>query len=812
MCGVTTTTGYVLTFNQLECVSFSNIAHHTIEIPLDNTEVTIATAGGTGELALYVNENGWASRRDYQYSSENTGTSQSITFTAKAGKVYIALDANYTDIKEVSLLVSTDTSLLTPDPVTGGDTGDGYPTDATRFIGLNGQALVERIALSSPKNVAPIYTISGSDATQIYAEANMIAIANAITNRAPAYVDEDTTGIESLLAFFRGAYYIKFSYPDDIPSYSDKVNQAITSALRAYFANDNVWLASEANGSILKEALTTVDSAGLGADFNDITIKVLNEYNEQWQASQAMTDATNTVFTTIYRAKWDEPLKALYATDDKILTALNNFQSSQRYLLGTNAELLVINSARELSRLYHIPEMKDKVKVLVKGILDSTSKNDETKALWLTTAAMADFYDRNSCDYYGICGFAFNLERETLAFNYKCSNTLKIRAQGLYNRQAQWMCDVLGTQESNFHQMLNTLNIPVDQDKNDDLELVIFNSPKDYKTYAGIFFPMDTNNGGMYLEGKPNADKNQARFIAYEADWLQPNFHVWNLQHEYVHYLDGRFNLFGDFTRNLSANTIWWLEGLAEYISYRDAYTAAIEAGKTQQYPLSEIFKNNYQSGTERIYRWGYLAVRFMFEKHPGDVSQLVSYLRTNQYDQYQTYLNNIGARYDNEWNTWLVSDLSTTDNGIVQYGPNDTDASYSGTAGNWAGDPVTISTDFSPCKPDDIANLHNPESKTVALNSVIECVDAKKGRVLFSFSNRDNESGSITLTTSGGWGNADIMYNTQTWANSDNYESKATANGNYDSIVVQLNPDKAWHYITLEGDFGGVRLSITKN
>ena len=46
---------------------------------------------------------------------------------------------------------------------------------------------------------------------------------------------------------------------------------------------------------------------------------------------------------------------------------------------------------------------------------------------------------------------------------------------------------------------------------------------------------MNTDNGGMYLEGSPNVAGNQARFVAYEAEWKQPDFHVWNLQHEYVH-------------------------------------------------------------------------------------------------------------------------------------------------------------------------------------------------------------------------------------------------------------------------------------
>ncbi|PPJ44561.1 peptidase, partial [Rhizobium sp. KAs_5_22] len=84
--------------------------------------------------------------------------------------------------------------------------------------------------------------------------------------------------------------------------------------------------------------------------------------------------------------------------------------------------------------------------------------------------------------------------------------------------------------------------------------------------YAGAIFGIDTNNGGMYLEGDPSAPGNQARFIAYEAEWLRPTFEIWNLTHEYVHYLDGRFDMWGDFQAAMQQKTVWWVEGFAEYL------------------------------------------------------------------------------------------------------------------------------------------------------------------------------------------------------------------------------------------------------
>lgn len=809
MCGAETPEEGRLALNTVECVNVSGTTSYTTYIPADDIDVVISTGGGTGEFDLLVRQDGWASSTNYDFISNNTGTSESISFTAKKGWLYIALDGD--TASEVSVLVAIDPADV---PTTGGGStipDDGFPTDATRFIGLNGDALVERIALSHPQNVSPVYNISGTDATALFSEANMLAIANAINSRAPSYTGEDTSGLEALFYFFRGAFYVQYSHPDDIADYNPIVKATIKTALRSFFTNSSAWVASESNGSVLKEALITVDSAGLGADFNDVTVRVLNDYNADWESSFNMNAAANSVFTTIFRAQWDTDMRALYATDHTVLTALNNFQSSKRHLIGGNADYVITNAARELSRLYHIPEMEAQVKVLVKGILDTTSKNDETKAIWIAVASMADYYDRAGCGYYDICGFAYTLEAETLTFNYKCSDSLKIRAQDMYNDQAAWICQVLGNQETNFHTILGSNYQPVADDNNEALELVIFNSSTDYKTYAGQFFGINTNNGGMYLEGAPINEKNQARFIAYEAEWMQPEFHVWNLQHEYVHYLDGRFDLYGGFQLGMTVNTVWWSEGLGEYISQGDGNDYAISVGKSQEVPLSEIFKNDYNSGQTRIYRWGYLAVRFMFENHRNDVEQILSLTRAGQYPEYQTFMDNIGTRYDAEFNDWLVNGVVLGDSNIVEIGPNDTDSASSGTAGNWAGEPVTISTDFSPCIVDVAANAHDPDNNYVTTSQIVECVNSSSGSASFVIKNDGNLATRFKVSTTGGWGNADILFKAGGWASAQENDGYANGDGNWDSLIVELDPTVYWHYITLDGEFGGVKVTITE-
>lgn len=53
------------------------------------------------------------------------------------------------------------------------------------------------------------------------------------------------------------------------------------------------------------------------------------------------------------------------------------------------------------------------------------------------------------------------------------------------------------------------------------------------------------------------------------------------------------------------------------------------------------------------MYRWGYLAVRYMLEKHPADMDTVLGHYRTGQWAAARTYL--AGTRYDSDFRTWLA-------------------------------------------------------------------------------------------------------------------------------------------------------------
>ncbi|MCL2919803.1 collagenase [Shewanella litorisediminis] len=238
-----------------------------------------------------------------------------------------------------------------------------------------------------------------------------------------------------------------------------------------------------------------------------------------------------------------------------------------------------------------------------------------------------------------------------------CSATINLWAQDMTDPQVADTCAQLSAQETDFHQRMQTFGVPVADDYNDSLRVVVFDDYTQYDKYGYELFNINTNNGGIYIEGNPADVNNQASFYAHEADWLRPEFEIWNLRHEYIHYLDGRFVSYGGFNF-YPGKMVWWSEGLAEYLSQgtdnATAVNLAINTRVSRRPTLSTIFSTSYRDGTDRVYRWSYLAIRFLFENHQAEVLAMTEHLKNNNFAGYEAALNDFSANYQSEFANWL--------------------------------------------------------------------------------------------------------------------------------------------------------------
>ncbi|QQQ01136.1 collagenase [Lysobacter enzymogenes] len=735
--------------------------------------------------------------------------------------------------------------------------------DPASFGALSGAALASAVRAAAPDCINQLFGLSGSQAYATFREAQMVSVADAFAASARAYDGTNNAGTLQLVLFLRAGYYVQY-YDSAVGSYGANLRNAIRPALDAFAANANFGRVDDAHGEILAEYVTLIDSATENARYLYVVKRLLDAYDSRFDAFYWMKVAVNNAYTVTFRGHQDAAFRALVQSDTSIVDTLYNFANRNFALLGGDRAYLVSNAGREMARfLQYDGALKTLARSRAKALIDRSAITGATARLWVGIGEMAQYYDAGNCAYYGQCDFAARLEAAALPIRHTCSATLTLRAQQMSASELAGACATVAGQEAYFHRELATGGVPVAGDNNASLEMAVFDSSDDYGIYAGAIFGIDTNNGGMYLEGDPSAPGNQARFIAYEAEWLRPNFEIWNLTHEYVHYLDGRFNMWGDFQAAMRQKTVWWVEGFAEYLSYQYREVAndgAIAEAARGTYALSTVYANDYDSGTNRVYRWGYLAVRFMFEQRRTQVNAILAKFRPGDYTGYATYMAGIGQSNDAAFKAWLpcvadpagsgcggtpnqppTANFSVAASGLsVNFSDTSSDSDGRIVARSWNFGDGTGSTAANPSKTyaaggsytvsltvtdDRGATATATRSITVSEPGLPEC-SGSDARTLGRNCSRSNAAATVgnyayfylylpagvsqlRIDTAGGSGNADLYVSAGNWPSRDSYQYRSAKAGNAESVTI-ANPPAGYVYVAVHAAsaFSGVKVS----
>ncbi|GAB78980.1 collagenase [Austwickia chelonae] len=528
---------------------------------------------------------------------------------------------------------------------------------SAEFAGLTGAALAAKVASSTTDCINTLFYPPSGEVNALFRESQMAAVADELRRRAASYTGQGDDGVAQLVLYLRAGYYVQYGHSALVGNYSSALSTSVRAALDTFFARSQAWQVTESNGVALAEAVTLIDSAQLNAHYLPVLKKLLTSYGPGHDRHRSMILAVNNTYTVFFRGHQLPAFVQAVAADPSVLVLLRDFAVNHVELLAGDNHFLVTNAGRELARFLGDPAVKAAAKPLVVDLLSKTQITGRTAPLYAGVGAMAQDLDRAACADYGTCDLANRLKKVIFPTTVDCSDSLRFVAQTTNPADLDDACRSLRGQDAFFHRTVRDPG-PLAGDRNQKLEINVFNSPNDYRWYGNAIFNIDTDNGGMYLEGDPHAENNQARFIAYRAPWLKPGYQIWNLNHEYTHYLDGRFNMFGSFEENMKTPTIWWVEGIAEYVSYTYRgidYSEAISEAARPRYRLSTLFDTTYKHDTNRIYRWSYLATRFMLEEHPREVDTVLNYYRQGDWDNARHYLTrSIGTAYDDEFADWL--------------------------------------------------------------------------------------------------------------------------------------------------------------
>lgn len=535
--------------------------------------------------------------------------------------------------------------------------------DKAGLIAATGSDLVDKVRAAEQQCINQLFSVTGNDARLAFNLEDMMTIAYEFYSGA-YYYDALDPGAESLIQFvlyLRAGFYVNFYHKEATGGNYDATLYAyVEHGIRFFFDRPNLDAKNDLHYDVFAETLILVTNADLNLELLDEVVDILRQITSwsSWSLKEyGQGNTVNSIFNIYWRLTWEEEANKQLPSKPDAPLALDNFMNKRANLLATESEWLLANAGGELARLLQFNSIKSKVSPLVKTQITKYSLSYGPK-VWIAMASSIDNFDQENCDFYGTCNFRETAKASILPYKKVCAITkvdqFTVIAQKISPAQMDEVCTRLKAHEQYFHSRLTTNWNPVKDDDTRNLNVVIYASSDDYSSYNYALYGYDTNNGGIYIEGDPSQPNNIGQFFCYvQHDW-DGKWDVWNLEHEITHYFDGRYDMYGDFPNMNSYPTVWWSEGLGEYMAHKDNYDSAKSTCTAKQYVLSSIFMTTYEEGTEKVYRYGYSAVRFMFERHRSEVDTLLGFFRTGKFKEYTSYIKfTIGTKYDAEHSKW---------------------------------------------------------------------------------------------------------------------------------------------------------------
>ncbi len=585
------------------------------------------------------------------------------------------VDSTVDDDKDTDTDTDTDTdddSTVDDDSTKDDDTTDDDTVvdDDTELFPHKGKCTVEdftvdrvniesRVANSDYECMRTWFSPSLEQADVVFSTMSVSRITGGLKKAIEAYkgTKEQAQKIYYLGEFIKAAYKNRHdTFAKKLQPFPSELSVDIANTIQQFLRSPHALTDGREQQEALASMLIVVDSIRQLAIAAPDVFAILDSFSADKSDSYYYRKAINNIFVAMAGHSQTKAFYDVIESDSSYIHRLSGFITNNEWAIGTDSEQLLGNAARELARLVKTEDAETK-KVVV-DTLDSLLKRyplgGKSDRIWVGIAEMVDAYASDYLEQLGLSNSKSVLKQRIMTFSYDCRGPARILAQEMTEAQAITSCETLNLKEDDFHQTVNTGYQPVADDHSDSVDVIVFKTKSDYSTYSSFLFDNTTNNGGQFLERDPSKQGNVPRFVAYQNGW-DDDFSILNLEHEYVHYLDGRFNQYGDFHDTMrEGNIVWWLEGFAEYMYYKEGYNAALVLGKEKTHTLADVFSTNYSDGLNRVYRWGYLAVRFMIEKHPEDVTELLGYSRTGQYKEWVKLLERLGPAYNTEFHSWL--------------------------------------------------------------------------------------------------------------------------------------------------------------
>jgi microbial collagenase len=256
------------------------------------------------------------------------------------------------------------------------------------------------------------------------------------------------------------------------------------------------------------------------------------------------------------------------------------------------------------------------------------------------------------------------LEEQSFPKFFNVDEDVTVRHRNLTIKQIEIVTRLIKETKTEFFETFGLkINEPnAEEDFTKGVIIDVFDTDALYRELFPKLFDQATyddpdTNAGMCFENNPNFKGNLCR-IALKIFKDLEGFEILNVKHEFIHYLDMRYN-WASFGKEPND---WWMEGLAEYLGNVEDEKDHIKTVKKYKFTLKSIMSsdnedNSNQKASDKKYAGGSLVIKFMFDKHIDEINSFLEIIRNGEYEtNYDLWRKNFMNKYNIEFSKWIVS------------------------------------------------------------------------------------------------------------------------------------------------------------
>lgn len=535
------------------------------------------------------------------------------------------------------------------------------------------------------ENVTDLWSYSASCRTFYSDTYRVQALIDAIQSRAGSFTATDNKGIPTLAEVVRAGFYHGWYHPAELGALNDRnTHNKCLPAIRQAQANPNFSFNNTAGCEVAAAMGLLIANGSCDPGIVRNFQSMLSQFNTNfatWAGDFAKGTAWFNICNGIDADLYNDvrnngqvdpaTLSEWYGQINYFLDEIFNIASKPATLYTTDNDWAIDAAIYYASRAgkFHSTTGRS-----LQVITDAMNRYGKTPWKYASAqSAQMIHYNYNDTDYYGNKLNWPQIQEEirtqylpvTRRFDGGLFTTRFGNAVSL-----EKMKTLIWAHKETKAQFFRSLgaDTPADpkQTSDNSLQIIVYNTPEEYRM-NGVAYGLDTNNGGMYIEG-------DGTFYTYERT---PQDSIYSLEelfrHEGVHYLQGRYLVPGEwgYSSLYDGNRLTWIEeGGAEWhagatrtsgIKNRPTKTAYIPTDLSSRMTIAELIKTGY--GSFAFYDYGNNLLDFLYNTGKQDTYlNMASALRANNaanFDSLASGLTSYESAYQNHL-TLLLNNSGT--------------------------------------------------------------------------------------------------------------------------------------------------------